>query len=116
MALTKENQYGSINISNSALASVAGDSASECYGVVGIAPKNDFKSKIVKILKPHEFDNGILVSKGKKGYIISLYIVVASKVKITEVLSEVQKKVKYDVERNFKIVLEEVNVFATDIK
>ncbi len=116
MALSKVNEYGSINISNSALASVAGDSASECYGVVGIAKKGDLKSKIVRILKPHEFDNGVSISKGKKSYIISIYLVVASKVKITEILSEVQKKVKYDVERYFKISLEEVNVFAADIK
>ncbi len=116
MALTKENKYGSISISNAALASVAGDSASECYGVVGITKKGGFGSKIVRLLKRNDFDNGIIVEKGKKGYKLSLYLVIANKVKIPEVLSQVQKKVRYDVERYFKINLEEVNVFAQDIK
>ena len=115
MSLTKENQYGQINISDNALASVACDSALECYGVLGIAKKGVL-SKIVRILKPHEYEDGIVISKGHNGYKISLYLVIATKVKITEVLSEVQKKVKYDVERYFKIKLEEVNVFASDIK
>ena len=115
MPLTKENQYGQINISNNALASVACDSALSCYGVLGIARKGVI-SKIVRILKPQEYEDGIVIKKGRNGYIISLYLVIATKVKITEVLSEVQKRIKYDVERYFKIKLEEVNVYASDIK
>ena len=58
MALTKENEYGSINISNSALASVAGDSASECYGVVGlyliIYIKREFSVILSLLMLPYD--------------------------------------------------------------
>ena len=116
MTLSKETEYGQIVVSNEALAKIAGDSASECYGVVGLTKKGGFSSRFVRILKPHEFYNGMAISRGKKGYKISLYLVIARGVKIPEILNQVQKKIKYDVEKYFSIKLEEVNVYAQDIK
>ena len=40
MAITKNTQYGNINIAIEAIASLAGGVVSECYGVVGMASQN----------------------------------------------------------------------------
>ena len=45
MALNKKTDYGIINISNKAIASVVADAALECYGVVGITKKIQLKTK-----------------------------------------------------------------------
>ena len=115
MAVTKKNKFGQVSISIDAIASVAGDTALECYGVVGIANRSSVHEVIAEILKKESFAKGIVIDKEKNGYSLSLYLVIAPNVKITEVLSEVQKKVKYDLERSFGIKVYKLHVFAQDI-
>ena len=43
MAITKNTQYGNINIAIEAIASLAGGVVSECYGVVGMASQKILK-------------------------------------------------------------------------
>lgn len=114
MAVTKKNKFGQINISTDAIASVAGDAALECYGVVGIASRASIREAIGEILLKDNFVKGIIVDKVKDSYNVSLYLIIARNVKITEVLSEVQKKVKYDLEKTFAIKVKRLNVFASD--
>lgn len=116
MVALKNSKFGNINISKEAIASICGESALSCYGVVGIASKSSLHSVIAEILKKDSFARGVTVSKEKNGYSINLYLVIARDVKITEVLSEVQKKVKYDLEKTFSIKIKSLNVFANDIK
>lgn len=116
MATAKNTKYGKIDVSIEAIAAVAGESATSCYGVVGIAPRSSLHSVIAEILKKESFAKGVIVSKEKNSYSINLYLVIARDVKITEVLSEVQKKVKYDLEKTFSLKIKSLNVFASDIK
>ena len=46
MDIDKKNQYGSINITLDAVAAVAGNAATECYGVVGMSSKRSIKEEI----------------------------------------------------------------------
>jgi len=117
MNINRKTPYGGIAISMEAIASVAGSAASECYGVVGLANKNSLRENINELLKKEEYIKGIYASKSKKdGYQVDVYIIVAYGIKITEVVSEVQKKVKYVLEKTFQIPFNEVNVFVRDVK
>lgn len=116
MALSKKTSLGEISISNKAIASVVADAALECYGVVGLSAKTALHEKINELLKRNDFEKGVLVYKGRKTYNIDLFLVVAFDVKITEVLHEVQKKVKYVVEKKFGVTIESVNVYAQLLK
>lgn len=116
MAVKKNTQYGSINISNEAIASVVADAVLECYGIVGIAKKSSIHETIIEILKRGSYSNGIFVAQDKNFVSIDLYVVVAYNVKITEVLGEVQKRVKYVAEKTFGIKVKAVNVFAQSLK
>ena len=51
MGINTKNQFGGIDISTEAIASVAGRAASECYGVIGLASKNSLVENINEILK-----------------------------------------------------------------
>ena len=53
MAITKNTQYGNINIAIEAIASLAGGVVSECYGVVGMASQKIFKDGLAELLYLH---------------------------------------------------------------
>lgn len=116
MVIGKATPYGGINISMEAIASVAGQAASECYGVVGLASKKSLRENINELLKKDDYLKGIYCRKRKEQYEVDVYIIVAYGVKITEVVSEVQKKVQYVLERTFQVSFLRVNVFVQDIQ
>jgi uncharacterized alkaline shock family protein YloU len=117
MVIGNETPHGSINISLEAIASVAGDAASECYGVVGLASKNSLRENINELLKKDDYVKGVYCrGDKKKGYEVGVYLYVAYGVKITEVVSEVQKKVRYVLEKTFSIPFKTIDVYVQDIK
>jgi len=116
MVIEKKSKYGGINISLEAIASVAGSAALECYGVVGLASKNTLRENIADLLKEDAYHKGVFAKKDKDDYTIELYIIVAYGVKITEIVSEVQKRVKYVLEKTFDIKFKAVNVFVQGLK
>lgn len=116
MALNKKTPLGEITISNKAIASIVADAALECYGVVGLSAKNSLHRKVNNLLTKKDFEKGVVVYKTHKSFTIDLYLVIAFDVKITEILHEVQKKVKYVVEKKFAIKIEAVNAYAQFLK
>ena len=118
MTVDKNTPLGEIDISRDAISLIAGNATSECYGVVGLTDRssqNIFEA-IEKILKPDSFSKGVRVRKTSKGYEVDLFIVVAFGVKITEVVSQVQKKVTFDLNNTFGIKFKAVNVFVQALK
>ena len=116
MTIETKTKYGSISISNEAIADVASDAVLSCYGVVGIAKRNSLRETIIEIAKKGNFSQGIFVSQDKRNVTIDLYVVIAYDVKITEVLLEVQKRVKYIVSKTFNLSIKKINVFAHSLK
>ncbi len=116
MAVNKKTTYGKINITSKAIATVVANAAMECYGVVGLASKNDFSARLQSILNKDEYVKGVNVTQDKKSVSISLYLVVSFGVKVTEVLREVQKKVTFVVSKTFALDVKEVNVYAVSLR
>jgi len=108
MAIYKTTKHGRITISDQAIATVVGNATLECYGVVGLSTK----SSLASLVKKDEFSRGVSVSAEKGKIEIDVYVVVAYGVKITEVLSEVQKKVQFVVQKTFDVLVSKVNVYA----
>ena len=116
MAIKTKTQYGMINITNEAVASITADAVLSCYGVVGIAKKSALHEVLSEVLKSKSFSQGIFVKQDKKNIDIDVYVYISFDVKITEVLCEIQKRVRYVVEKSFDIKVKKVNVFAQGIK
>ena len=116
MDIDKKNQYASINITLDAVAAVAGNAATECYGVVGMSSKRSIKEEINELLKKENYSKGIIVKKNKEGLEVDVYIVVGYGLRITEIVSAVQKKVKYELERTFDIKFSAINVYVQGVK
>lgn len=114
--IKKTTDLGDINLSLDVVASITGGAATECYGVVGMASQNIMKDGFYDLLGKDNYSKGILVEDGKTGIILNVYIIVGYGVKLSEIVYEVQKKVKYVLETTLDIDIEAVNVFVQSIR
>ncbi len=116
MTMKKNSKLGNINVTVGAIASLTGATVSECYGVVGMASKQFFKDGFAVLLKQDNFSKGVVVKQTERGLELDIYIIICYGVKVIEVVSEVQKKVKYEIERTLDIDFAAVNVFVQGVK
>ena len=116
MALEINNNLGHVSISDDVIASVAGGTAVSCYGIIGMASKNQVKDGITEILGKENYSKGIKVKKDEGKLIIDLYIIVMYGTKISEIANNVQSSVKYQIEKTLGVKVDEVNIFIQGIK
>ena len=114
--IKKTTDLGDINLSLDVVASITGGAATECYGVVGMASQKIMKDGFYDLLKKDNYAKGIVVEDGETGIILNVYIIVGYGVKISEVVYEVQKKVKYVLEKSLDVRVESVNVYVQGMK
>ena len=116
MSIERVTSYGNINISQEAIATLAGGVVSECYGVGGMASQKLVKDGWAELLKKENYSRGVVVRKTEKGMELDLYIVIGFGVKVSEVVSEVQKKVKYVLEKTLEQDFAAVNVYVQGVR
>ena len=116
MALEINNDLGHVSISDDVIASVAGGTAVSCYGIIGMASKNQVKDGITEILGKENYSKGIKVKKDEGKLIIDLYIIVMYGTKISEIANNVQSSVTYQIEKTLGVKVDEVNIFIQGIK
>ena len=116
MTIERKTDYGNISVSEDAIASLSGSLITECYGVVGMASKQILRDGWCELLKKDNYAKGVVVHKSEAGLEIDLYIIVSFGVKISEVVQEAQKKVKYMLEKSLSQELVAVNVFVQGVK
>ena len=116
MSIERVTSNGSINISQEAIATLAGGVVSECYGVVGMASQKVLKDGWAELLKKENYSRGVVVKRTEAGMELDLYIIIGFGVKVSEVVSEVQKKVKYVLEKTLEQDLAAVNVYVQGVR
>ncbi|CVH77197.1 hypothetical protein BN3662_02044 [Clostridiales bacterium CHKCI006] len=112
----KNTKLGSINISNDVIATIVGGAAMECYGVVGMASQKVLKDGFYELLKKENYARGIIVTSQDTGIVVDMYIIVGYGMKISEIVSEVQKKVKYVLETALDVEVEAINVYVQGVR
>ena len=116
MSLEINNEYGHVSISNDVIASVAGGAAVSCYGIIGMASKNQVKDGITEILRKENYAKGIVVEKDEEKLVIDLYIIVMYGTKISEIANNVQSSVKYQIEKTLGVKVDEINIYIQGIR
>ena len=112
MSINKQTNYGKINITKKAIASLVADAALGCYGVVGLCKKDEKAG----VLSKKELEKVVQINEDKGSYSFSFNIIIALGVKVTEILRSVQKEVKYVVENAFDIRVAKVNIYVQDLQ
>ena len=81
-----------------------------------MASKNQVKDGIIEILGKENYSKGIVVKQDGDKLVIDLYIIVMYGTKISEIASNVQSSVKYQIEKTLGAKVNEVNIFIQGIK
>lgn len=116
MPINSKNTFGQIHISDNAISSLVGSNICESYGIVGVVSKNFVKDKYNDLLKKENYAKGIIISNKKNELFIDAYVILSYGVKISEVILEAQKRVKYIVEKTLNLDIKEINIHVEGIK
>lgn len=116
MAVKMRTDYGLIDIDNNVIATVVGGAATDNYGVVGMASKNQIRDNVNDILKKDNYSRGVVVTQQDNDVAIEVNIIVSYGTKISEVCKNVQSKVKYNLESMLGISASSVNVVVQGVR
>lgn len=116
MAVKLNNEYGNIDIDNEVISTVVGGAATDNYGVVGMASKNQIKDNMNVILRKDSYSKGVVVKPSETGVIVDVNIIVSYGTKISEVSKNVQSKVKYNLESMLGVNTKIVNVIVQGVR
>ncbi len=116
MTIEIQTKDGRVTITNEVIATIAGGTAVECYGIVGMASKSQIRDGIAEILKKDNYSRGIVVRQEDDELHIDLYIIVSYGTKISEVASNVQSQVKYSLEQSLGLTVDSVNIYIQGVR
>lgn len=115
MSIKVENDLGAININKDVIANIAGSSAVECYGLVGMATRSA-TSGIVNLLKKENLSKGVKIEETEDGLVIDLFVIVQFGTKISVVAENIIDTVKYNVENQTGLKVKKVNINIEGMK
>lgn len=106
---------GKVEVSPTAIASLASQAVLECYGVVGMATK-DLASGLVQILQPASHRRGVDVQIDDDEITVDLYVVIEYGTRIATVAHNIQSTVSYSLEKALGVPVTAVNVHVQDLR
>ena len=114
--MEKETKSNRLNIHTKEIATLVSKTARNSYGVVGVATKDEV-DLISKITKKGKMEEGVFVTKRSDNtFTVSIYLVLAQDIKITEALRECQKSIKFVLDKKYPHMCREVNVYVTELR
>lgn len=116
MSIELKTSYGQIDISTDVIATIAGGAATDCYGIVGMASKNQIKDGISEILRKENFSRGVIVRQENDEVHIDMYIIVNYGTKISEIAHNVQTSVKYTLNQTVGLNVDSINIFVQGVR
>ena len=110
------NDMGTVGISNEVIARLAGMSAMECYGVVGMAARS-IRDGLVGLLKMESLSKGVRLQTQDEGdLLIDLHIIVEYGTNIVAIAQTLMDNVKYKIEDTVGLKVREVNVIIEGVR
>lgn len=110
--IRRENDLGSINVSNSVFTKIAGNAATSCFGVKGMAIRS-MSDGLVHLLRRESVAKGVLVTPNEDGSIsIDLHIMVDQGVNIPVIGHSIVSEVRYLVSQQTETEVRDINVYV----
>ena len=110
------NEYGNISISENVIAKIAGISAMECYGLVGMASRKVVQDGLADLLGMENLTKGIEVEIKDDSVELVLCIIVEYGTNINEVAKNIIDRVTYTLKNDVGIRVESVNVNVKGVR
>ena len=106
-----DNERGSICISTDVITWLAGDAATRCFGVKGMAGRAK-ENGLVQLLRRESMTKGVSVTPNEDGSItIQLHIVVDHGVNLAALSESIMNEVSYKISSATNIPVRQVDVF-----
>ncbi|KGO23718.1 Asp23/Gls24 family envelope stress response protein [Oenococcus alcoholitolerans] len=115
MSLKMKTNIGQVNIDDDVISTIVGTAASESFGVVGMASKS-LKDGFSQVLQRPNYGRGILLTQADDQLIVDVHIIVEYGVKLSEVSKAVQKQVRYALEKNLGVSINQINVIIEGVR
>lgn len=116
MSAVLKNNYGKIIYDENCISAIAGISATECYGLVGMSEKN-IGDMITNLFKSGNLQKGVKVkTDGSENVVIELYVTVKYGVSLSAVAENIIDKVKYSVEKDTGLNVVSVDIIVQGIQ
>ena len=112
--MAEQTPLGRIEISPTAIASVAALAVTQAYGIVGLASKN-FADGVVRSLAG-DVHRGVKVTVDDARVEIDLYVIVEYGTRIASVAASLQNLVRFNVEKALGVPVEVVNVHVQGLR
>ncbi|HKL73177.1 MAG TPA: Asp23/Gls24 family envelope stress response protein [Candidatus Onthovivens sp.] len=98
------------------LSTMVGEICSEAYGVVGLTKVNSIRNNYVILLKKDYIEGVVITSYGLNEFVIDVHLILAYGVKITEVASEVSKRISYFLSKKYGKIFKAINVYVEGLQ
>lgn len=105
---------GRIEVSPTAIASIAHEAVLTCYGVVGTVAK-DLPTGIANVISPGR-RRGVEVDVRDGEIVIDIYVIIEYGTRIAAVARSVMNVVKFNIERTLGVPVTEVNVHVEGLR
>ena len=113
--MTEQTRLGKIEVSPSAIASLASRAVLNSYGVVGMAAVN-LRDGIAEVLSGDRSKRGVQVKLDGNEIVIDLFVVIEFGTRISTVAGNIMSAVKFAVERTLGVPVKEVNVHVQGLR
>ena len=111
-----KNDFGTIAVENEVIARIAGLSAMECYGVVGMAAKS-LRDGLVHLLKIESLSKGVRIDTLEDGkLVIDLHIIVEYGTNLVAISNTLKDNVRYKVEESVGMTVQDVNIYIEGVR
>ena len=115
MQITIPNEKGNITIDNQVIATIAGVSAMESYGVVGMVSKNATDG-IFQLLKFENLTRGIEVYTENERVHIQLHVIIEYGIRISTVGQNIIDTVQFNIESMTGLEVDQIEVLVEGIR
>ena len=106
---------GDLHIANDVLADIAGNAATQCYGVVGMAAPN-MADTVQKILPSSRLRRGVVITTTDKGVHVDLYVVIGYGTSLGVVSKNLTDAVAFALRENTGVEVDGIDVHVQDVK
>jgi len=107
-----QNQFGTVEVSDSYLAGLLSEIVSNSFGVVGMATSSASQGLRAFLFGENLPDRGVKVRSEDGKLIIDLHIIVTYGVNIRAIVKSIIHNASYTVERTTGLIVHRVNVFV----
>lgn len=115
MALTTQNKFGKITISDDVVSAIASRAASECYGVVDLVSRR-FKESLNHLFGKGQLGKGVSVQVADNLIYVEVFVILKMGVNVEAVKKSLSDAVKFSVESYTGMRVKRVHVNVVGIR